>query len=187
MTFADDRVTGRRRWQLNREALDRLLGTFDSDREVASRRYEALRRRLIDLFAWEGSELPEDLADETLDRLARRLSEGVQLEPGQVERYAFGIARFLLLETARARRARETAMRDLPQPPEPDDGAEMLQALGHCLEQLPAENRRLIEAYYTTDRESLARSLGISLNALRNRAMRIRQQLHDCVVRLRDV
>jgi len=52
---------------------------------------------------------------------------------------------------------------------------------------LPKPARDLIERYYAEDREGLARSLGISLNALRNRAMRIRDQLFDCVARNRDV
>lgn len=177
----------RERWRLDREAFDRLLATFDADRASASDRYEALRRRLIDVFAWEGGETPEDLADETLDRLARRLSEGVSVEGPQVERYAFGIARLLLLESARARRTRESAARELVAREPPDDSPDMLDVLGKCLEALPEVSRGLIQRYYAGEREALARSLGISMNALRNRALRIRQQLHDCVVRQRDV
>ena len=55
-------MTERRRWTLSGEALDRLLAALDADREAASHKYEALRRRLIDLFSWEHSEAPEDLA-----------------------------------------------------------------------------------------------------------------------------
>lgn len=188
MTSADDRPPRKVRWEINRDALDRLLTALDDDRDAASREYEALRRRLMDVFAWEGSEAPAELADETLDRLAKRLSEGVVVERTDIARYAFGIARLLLLETARARRTRDAAMREMAQTTGRTDESEALwEALGRCLEQLPPESRRLIEAYYAGDREALARSLGISINALRNRALRIRQLLHDCVSRQHDV
>lgn len=183
------------RWELNREAFDRLLGALDPDREAASRRYEGLRRRLIDLFAWEGTETPEELADETFNRLARRVSGGVSFEGSTPERFAFGIARLLLHEDLRARRAREAALRELPtrdprlQPITPADQAQQrrLQQLDRCLDALPPDSRELIQRYYAADRDTLARTLGLSVNALRNRALRIRQQLSDCLSRHRDV
>jgi DNA-directed RNA polymerase specialized sigma24 family protein len=173
-------------WELDQEALDRLLRALDEHPDLASRRYEALRRRLIDLFSWEQRDTPEELADETLNRLARRLGDGVVIE-GDVGRYAFGIARLLLHEDARAKRRRESALREMPISVTPPDSAEMLDRLDACLEQLSDDSRRLIERYYTEERATLAQALGISLNALRNRALRIRQQLHDCVTGERDV
>src|SRR5262245_56359395 len=111
-TTQPDSTGNRPRWALNREALDRLLEALDPDRESASRRYEELRRKLINLFAWERSETPEDLADETLNRLARRLSEGVTID-GSVDRYAYGIARLLLREETRARQKRDAALQEM--------------------------------------------------------------------------
>lgn len=180
-------TSARRRWELNREALDHLLETLAPDREAASRRYEALRRRLIDLFAWERCEASEELADEALNRLARRLLEGVTLEGAQVERYTFGIARLLMHEAARSLRTREAALKDFQLEAARHDTNPALGHLSRCLDRLPGESRALIERYYGEDRATLARSLGISLNALRNRALRVREQLYDCVSRSRDV
>lgn len=106
MGSRQNKPSGRSRWELSRDALDHLLQRLDPDRDAAGRAYEALRRRLIDLFAWEHGEAPEELADEALNRLARRLSEGVAIDGG-IARYAFGIARLLLHEQSRARRNRE--------------------------------------------------------------------------------
>jgi DNA-directed RNA polymerase specialized sigma24 family protein len=183
------------RWELSREAFDQLLDALDPDREAASRRYEGLRRRLIDLFAWEGTDTPEELADETFNRLARRVSAGVSFEGSTVERFTFGIARLLLHEALRARRAREAALRELPaRDPRllPVTAAEVaqqrrLQRLDRCLDALSPESRELIQRYYASDRDLLARTLGLTVNALRNRALRIRQQLSDCLSRHRDV
>jgi DNA-directed RNA polymerase specialized sigma24 family protein len=174
------------RWELNSEAFDSLLRRLSEDPDEASRQYEALRRRLTDLFAWERSETPEDLADEALNRLARRLSEGVTIEGG-IGRYAFGIARLLLQEDARARRTREAALHELPLRLRPNEVSEALRLLYLCLDELPPSSRDLIERYYRDPRPTLARALGLSLNALRNRAMRVREALADCVSRRRDV
>jgi len=55
------------------------------------------------------------------------------------------------------------------------------------IDALSPDSRDLIHRYYAGDRDTLARALGLSLNALRNRALRIRQQLFDCLSRHRDV
>jgi hypothetical protein len=177
----------RARWELSREAFDRLLDTLDPDRDAASRKYEALRRRLIDVFAWARSDAPEELADEALNRLARRLLEGVSLDAADVQRYASGIARLLLYEENRSRRNRDAALRDAARQDTPVEPPDTLHWLEECLDALPRESRELIERYYSEDREALARSLDLSVNALRNRAMRVRERLYDCVLRKRDV
>jgi DNA-directed RNA polymerase specialized sigma24 family protein len=176
-----------RRWELSAEAFEQLLRTLDPDRDHASRRYEALRRKLIDLFTWEHYESPEELADETLNRLAKRLSEGVSLEGSSADRYAFGIARFLMREESRSRRNRELALKEIARlQPQRPAGSEMLEALTRCLDALPYDSRKLLDQYYTEDRTALASSLDISLNALRNRVMRLRERLYNCVVSARE-
>lgn len=184
MTDGKEKSAARQRWNLNGAAFDRLLLALDPDREAASHKYEALRRKLIDLFAWERSEAPEDLADETLNRLARRVSEGADIP--NFNRYAYGIARLLLQEEARSHRTRATALREfqMVSGTTPDPG--ILDRLRRCLAELPTPSRELLERYYTGNRAQLARDQGISLNALRNRVLRLRRQLFDCVSAKRD-
>jgi DNA-directed RNA polymerase specialized sigma24 family protein len=172
-----------RRWDLNQDALARLLAALGSDELSASRRYEALRKRLIDLFAWERSDNPEESADDTLNRLAKRISEGVSLEGDAVERYCFGIARLVLLEEVRSRRTREAAHEEFSRHASAGPESDLIRRLERCLEELPPDSRELIRRYYSEDREALARTLGLSLNALRNRALRIRERLYECTMR----
>jgi DNA-directed RNA polymerase specialized sigma24 family protein len=61
-------------------------------------------------------------------------------------------------------------------------------ALEHCLRRLQPDRRTLIERYYTFgDRkkaeihETLAKELGVTAHALRNRALRARQDLEECM------
>jgi DNA-directed RNA polymerase specialized sigma24 family protein len=172
----------RQRWQLDRRAFDLLLAALDADRVAASGKYERLRGKLINLFAWERCEAPQELADEALDRLARKLAEGLPLQ--SPDQYALGIARRMLLEQRRASYVKQTALRALRYLGGPSArDAELLRSTERCLAELPEESRDLIERYYAEDRDAIANELDISLNALRNRALRIREKLLDCVTK----
>jgi len=154
--------------------------------------YEALRRRLIQFHRIHIPAEADELADITLDRLARKIHEGTEV--GSVPLYALGIARMVLHE-ARARVARRRAAEADPtlQPDEDDaqsasDTATVMSALSACLDAAGAAARALILAYYGADgaeriatRQRLAADHGISLNALRNRALRLRDALEECV------
>jgi DNA-directed RNA polymerase specialized sigma24 family protein len=181
--FVDESTGSAHRWELSREALDRLLQALEADRNLAGRRYELLRRRLIDLFSWYRCENPEELADETLNRLARRLTEGEAIE--KIELYALGIARRLWMEVRRRQQQRVVALREL-RAHKPEEEQEMLAAVEKCLAKLPESSRKLIVEYYSGKRTVLAADAGVSLNTLRNRALRIRQKLYECVIGSRD-
>ena len=112
MADSVDETTGAaRRWELSGEALEGLLLALGPNRNAAGRRYELLRRKLTDFFAWRRSETPEELADQTLDRLQRRPTQGEPIE--KIEMYALGIARMLLKESARRVERRQTALREI--------------------------------------------------------------------------
>ncbi|HKE47897.1 MAG TPA: hypothetical protein VKB52_07515 [Rhodanobacteraceae bacterium] len=152
--------------------------------------YEALRRRLIQFFRLHVPAEAEDLADVALDRLARKVHAGTEV--GNVPSYTLGIARMVLHES-HARSARRRAAEDDPtlMPDADDTGGETdaaLAALSTCLDAAGGESRGLILAYYGADgaariaeRQRLAAERGISLNALRNRALRLREALEECV------
>ena len=185
VTESDHQVSrGGKRRELDREALEALLAALAPDREAAGRKYEDLRRRLTNLFAWEHCAAPDSLADETLNRLARKVLQGVEIP--NFDRFAFGIARLVMQEEIRASRDRQKAIREMQAArTNPSDWA-TLDALQKCLDALPADRRELVEKYYSEDRAALARRQGISLNALRNRVMRIREDLFRCLSRRRD-
>jgi DNA-directed RNA polymerase specialized sigma24 family protein len=90
----------------------------------------------------------------------------------------------LLQEEARAYRTRASALRDIHLVAGPTPDPSVLTRLRRCLAALPASRRELLERCYTGERAQLApRDRGISLNALRNRVLRLRRQLFDSVKR----
>src|SRR5688572_7932468 len=86
-----------------------FLHRLDRDRESAGRKYEDLRRKLIKFFEWNRCFPAEDLADETLDRVARRL---VREDVGHVLPFAWGVANHVRQESGRQMR-RQVALCDL--------------------------------------------------------------------------
>lgn len=173
------------RWILTQEAFDLLLAQLDCDREHAGKKYEALRRKLVKFFEWRGSTVPEDLADDTMNRIAKNLEDGEQIS--SLSAYCLGIARNVFLESLRTRRHQE-ALESLPQAPVAQFDESRRECLERCMQQLPPQEFSLIMEYYQEEkgsrirtRRELAARLGIPLNALRIRAHRIRAQLQPCV------
>ncbi len=180
----------RRRWSLTPPAFEALLLVLDPDREKAGERFELLRARLLRYFTFECTRFPERWADETIDRVAKRLVEVGGIS-GDLNAYARGVARLVLLEA----RAHERREHDLTLPaPEPAHASEGdLQALTLCLAAMPPTAREIIEGYYQTHsdaaskvRAALAARLGVSAEALRSRALRIRKHLERCMRQQRN-
>ncbi len=174
----------RREWNISAELFDTFLAWLHPDREAAGKKYEDIRCRLIKIFASRGCYCPEDLADETINRVIVKIPhvrENYQGDPG---RYFGGVARNVFHEYARKRAA--TPVQPASDPPEALEKA--LDCLDECLAEIPEANCKLILRYYEGERRSrirsrnaLAQELGTEQNALRIRVHRIRTALQQCV------
>lgn len=178
---------------LEREPFERLLALFGPDRVRAGERYETIRRALVKFFECKGGRFPEEMADETLDRVARRLAEGETIRASDPAAYVHGVARNVLRGdwTQRQRAVARAAAEPEDGPPDENEAARTerrLACLDRCLAALPPETRQLVLRYYVDERRAkidgrraLAESLGIGQNALRIRMHRIRARLESCV------
>ena len=171
-------------WDLTRESFEALLAWLDPNREIAGQKYEDIRTRLIKIFACRGCYEPEDLADETINRVTNKLEEIEATFIGERARYFYGVANKVHLEYLRKK----------PAPPLPavtntsEEAERRYRCLDLCASKLTPENRELVFQYYQEEkrakiehRKHLADRLGIAVNALRIRAHRIRKSLQDCV------
>lgn len=181
----------RQKWTLTQEAFDKLLLSLGEDRESGGRKYLEIRGNLIRFFEWRGCPFPEDHADETINRMARRVAEGEQVQ--NPAGYAMGVARLLVLEIVKGRQREQAALTEMTSTPEAyvvenDDDEGRIECLRHCLQGLSAANRQLILEYYQGEkgdkirnRKKLIERLGIPINTLRMRALRLRERLQACV------
>jgi DNA-directed RNA polymerase specialized sigma24 family protein len=181
--------------QENAGSLQRLLVALAADPDVAGRRYEALRARLVLLFRSRGCAAPEELADVTLDRVAERLAAGVEVR--DLVGYAIGVAQ-LVAKEGRRRDLRSQPLDEAASPAaapgwaeaeDEVDAARRLRCLERCLDQIGLDDRRLVLAYMLDQgaariraRARIAAELSISLNALRIRVHRLRAALERCVL-----
>ena len=166
---------------------DNLLDLLAQNRDLAADEYKRLRQRLVRFFLTRGISAAEDLADNTLDRIANRLDKGEIIS--DLEGYTFGVAQRVLNETLKQQR-RQVNVADMlisVWPSLEDSESESL-CLESCLNELSESDRKLILAFYEgeghakiVNRRILAESMGLSFSTLRVRVHRIRQRLERCI------
>ncbi|HMG75585.1 MAG TPA: hypothetical protein VK582_18950 [Pyrinomonadaceae bacterium] len=169
---------------IRQEDFDRLLVWLDPDPGRAGLTYEKIRWRLVAILASRGCTCPEELADETIDRVARRVIDIQASYVGDQAIYFLGVMNNVHHEYLKRPM--------MPRLPEPDDDVERTEStslcLEKCLDKLSPNSRRMIERYYAEDkrakidlRKRIAAELGIGLSTLRLRALRIRDKLQTCI------
>lgn len=174
---------------LTPQEFDSLLAMLHPDREEAGLIYERIRARLIRTFEWRGCPQPEELADETFNRVARKSAEGLELQRSDPTAYICGVARHVFQESTRRqqRELRVLESGDWPPSDLPDEEPDFrLEHLRACLETLDSGQKRLLLRYHEDEqrihsRKVLCDELGIPMNALRIRVHRLRKKVESCI------
>jgi RNA polymerase sigma factor (sigma-70 family) len=183
-------------WDLtqNEGTFEQLLAWLGKNREAGAQKYELIRGRLIYLFTCRGCHVPDELADETIDRVARAIGRPDFEYTGDPAPYFYAVARNIHFEWLR---------RERRLPTDPIEGLEsalrgdleshlhkehLSDCLGKCLEKLPPDKRALLLQYYRLekkgkiqDRKRLATLAGLGLNAFRIQLFRLRQSVRTCI------
>ena len=180
------------------ERFDDLLAWLNPDRELAGSIYLDLRHSLLRIFAWNRCSDPEGMTDETFDRVARQAHTLRETYEGNPRLFFYGVANNLIKEYRKKIKSHVSLegvepTQDAPQELEEETVERRRECLGKCLEKLPKEKRDLIVSYYSKEKQAkivhraeMARKLGISIEALRVRMLRIRGGLEDCIERCLD-
>lgn len=186
----------KRDWTGTPQAFARLLAWLDEGSDSGGEVYLQMRRRLVLYFQRKRCLTPDDLADETLNRVTRRLEEAGTITDATPARYCYIVAKFVLLEHLRDPEVRGLQHLDhqggAPDPVAAPAGSSAderrLECLDRCLTALGSDDRALILDYYRHEprtkierRRQLAASLRLTANALAIRACRLRDKLQRCV------
>ena len=168
-----------------------MLAALDPDSHRAGEEYIRLRERLVRYFEWQKGRFPEDYADVTLTRVARKIKEGEQMT-SSVSAYAKGVARRVFYEMRRVEN-KEVYLDDELEIPTPEPDEELFEprltdCFEKCLRELPPDDRETLLRYYEDEkgnhikgRAQLAEEKGISPNALRIEVHRLRAKVKKCV------
>jgi DNA-directed RNA polymerase specialized sigma24 family protein len=189
-------------WSPTPEAFRQFLHWLDEGLDSGGEKYLEMRRRLVSYFDRKNCACPDELTDETLNRVARRLEEEGSITDITPARYCYIVAKFVFLEYLRQPKSSEADIDGLVAPDHrasalridsgPDverEGLEkLLHCLDRCLQKLDFDERDLILEYYRGEqrakierRRDLATRLGLTMNAISIRACRIRNKLELCV------
>jgi DNA-directed RNA polymerase specialized sigma24 family protein len=183
-------------WAPTQETFRKFLHWLDEGVDSGGERYLEMRRRLAFYFDRKNCLSPDELADETLNRVARKVEEKGAISGLSPAHYCYIVARFVFLEHLREHR--DTALDEVadsnlqlsspaPSSLAASNGKGRLDCLEECLNKLESKDRELILEYYQGEKRAkierrarLAANLGLTLNALSIRACRIRNKLEDC-------
>lgn len=141
-----------------------------------------MRFRLITFFSHRNCLFPEDLTDETLNRVILKIEEE-EIENRQA--YIYGVAKFVYLESLR----KEKKHLNIDEITIAENSSKATDdCLEKCLNELSNENRELILDYYSEEKQAkislhnrLSEKLNLTKTALRMKIVRIKQKLKICL------
>ena len=179
-------------WELDTQAFEKMLDWLDKDRDIAGQKYEAIRLRLIKVLSYRGCLDGESLADQTIDRVTRKIDLVTETYEGDPAYYFLNVANKIYLEHRRKPVAVELSD-NLAEPPESsfageEDFQPEYECLRKCLAKLSASKRGFILDYYQENKKKkiarlrrIAESEQVELTSLHMRAFRLRESLQKCV------
>lgn len=171
--------------EVTREKFSAFLVWLCPGGDDAGEEYERLRFRLLTFFTRRGCRFPEELADETINRLMLKVAEE------NVENrlaYCYGVAKNVYRESLRRERKHLNIDEVTPAAPAPAEQSLPAECLDRCLAELPPESRNLILDYFSEVKlakvelhRRISESFQLTQTALRMRVMRIKQKLKVCM------
>jgi RNA polymerase sigma factor (sigma-70 family) len=177
---------------LTQNDFDALLLWFSPDREVAGAKYEEIRNGLIRYFSFKGCSEEESLADETINRVAKKLDSLNTDNNFKHITYFYGFASKIYLENRNKPQNRTTEFEPSQHSNlvvEVDDTKENRhQCLDSCLTKVSPEERNLAIEYFSKEksakiehRRKLAEKLNINVGTMHVRIHRLKDTLRNCV------
>lgn len=175
---------------LTQDSFDRLLRWLHPDRERAGKIYEEIRSSLVGGFRAHGCPVPDELADEAINRVAAEGPEFFAAYVGEPVRYFRRVAHYVHLEHLRRQRRTVPLPEDMDlRAPVAEDVEQEYGCLEECMGQLRPGSRELVLQYYQGEkrvkiesRKRLATRLNTKLPQLRLKAHRIRLTLKECIM-----
>src|ERR1700744_759931 len=172
-------------WTATKNSFEQFLHWLDEGSGSGGEKYLEMHRRLAAYFDRKNCLSADELADETLARVAQKLQEKGEITDLSPAHYCYVTAKFVFLEYIRQAKRSEVGLDELPPSSQPrveavaahpfstvrDNQEQMLEYLDQCLKKLPPVDSELILEYYQGEqqekiqrRRQLGERLGLSAN-----------------------
>ncbi len=179
----------RRTQKVSREVTQEKFATFlawlGPEAESAGEEYERLRSKLRIFFGQRGCRFPEELADETINRVILKLGEE-RIENRMA--YCYGVAKNVFRESLRRERRHveiDEAALVAPEPEEPglshECRARGLATLPPAARDLPLQYSSEVTRAMGALHRRMAERLKVTQEAFRMRMHRVKRELTTCV------
>jgi DNA-directed RNA polymerase specialized sigma24 family protein len=188
-------------WTPTQDSFQTFLHWLDQGVDSSGEKYLEMHRRLVAYFDRKNCLTADELADETLARVAQTLQEKGEITRLAPAHYCYVTAKFVFLEYLRHAKHGRAGLEEYsvsgqpgsaaaagPSDPAIDDQEQLLSCLDRCLKKLSTVDHELILEYYQGEkqekiqcRRELGLRLRLSANALTIRACRIRTRVEQCV------
>jgi DNA-directed RNA polymerase specialized sigma24 family protein len=178
--------------EVAKENFDKLLDWLSHDRDEAGARFEQIRDGLIRYFRLKGCHEPESLADESMNRVIKRIDELDLMTGVSPATLFYGFANKVFLEYYRSDKKRTVQLSEAFE--HVSIGAAHVTAdfavdcLRECLNDLNMLDGKLIVDYYSKEKQAkfeirrkMALQNDIAMGALHTRIHRIKGVLRPCV------
>ncbi len=171
--------------ELTHEKFAKFLVWLNPNEEIAGEEYERLRFRLITFFSTRKCRFPEELADETINRVINKIeTEDVENKIA----FCYGVAKFVFLESLRTEKDHDNIDEIQVEAKKEVKEDASNSCLDRCLSKLETESRVLIMDYFSESNQAkidlhqrMAENLEISKTALRMKILRIKKKLRVCM------
>ena len=171
--------------EVTHEIFSRFLAWLNPGGDDDGEAYERLRFRLCTFFSQRGCRFPDELADETINRVILKSSEE---HIDNKLAYCYGVARNVYRESLRKERTHLDIDEVVIAADAPAEQSVSSECLDKCLAELSPESRGLILDYFSEVKlakielhRRISEGLEMTQTALRMRVMRIKQKLKICV------
>lgn len=178
--------------EVAKENFDKLLDWLSDDRSEAGIQFEKIRDGLIRVFRIKGCHEPETLADESMNRVIRRIDTLDLTRNVKPSTIFYGFACNVFLEYCRSEKKRTLQLSNTYEvesatcPIATTNAA--IKCLRQCLNNLDRLDRSLIVEYYSQEKQAkinvrrqLAMQNDITIGTLHTRIHRIKGILRPCV------
>jgi DNA-directed RNA polymerase specialized sigma24 family protein len=171
--------------EVTQEKFASFLAWLSPQDDSAGEEYERLRFRLCTFFSQRRCRFPDELADDTINRVILKVSEE------KIENkiaYCYGVAKNVYRESLRKEQYHLDIDEVTIAAKAPEEQSFSSECLDKCLERLSPESRNLLLDYFSEAKlakielhRRISEKLEMTQTALRMRVMRVKQKLKICV------